>query len=340
MTGPEASTTWREVIAPDEETQVRAFIDEIRRFQQSFADRGDGHARRSFHVKSHAALRGEFKVMDDIPAKARHGLFETPRAFPAWVRLSNGFSAPMPDWFPDMIGWAVKLRNVPGVKLASEPALPDCQDFLSLNHAYLPVADARQLVVMSTATGNLLTGAFQVLGRLGLADGMRVIAWGLGWGLKRPFLRSALSLDFHGLAPITLGPHAVKFKWASRQGPARAPAWFRRNHLREDLHARLRAGDLRYDFLVQFYVDERRTPIDGAYAWREDDAPFVKLAELIVPRCDPDGDQARADELHLDGMTFNPWHALPAHRPIGNIQRARRLVYEASARRSGRNTPA
>jgi hypothetical protein len=35
-------------------------------------------------------------------------------------------------------------------------------------------------------------------------------------------------------------------------------------------------------------------------------------------------------------MSFNPWHALVPHRPLGSMNRARRAIYEAlSAFRAG-----
>jgi hypothetical protein len=34
-------------------------------------------------------------------------------------------------------------------------------------------------------------------------------------------------------------------------------------------------------------------------------------------------------------LSFNPWHAPEAHRPLGDIQRLRRVVYLASARLRG-----
>ena len=33
-----------------------------------------------------------------------------------------------------------------------------------------------------------------------------------------------------------------------------------------------------------------------------------------------------------DGMAFNPWHALAAHRPLGSIMRARKVAYAAMVR--------
>jgi hypothetical protein len=30
-----------------------------------------------------------------------------------------------------------------------------------------------------------------------------------------------------------------------------------------------------------------------------------------------------------EDLSYNPWHSLPAHRPLGNQNRARRVIYQA-----------
>ena len=41
-----------------------------------------------------------------------------------------------------------------------------------------------------------------------------------------------------------------------------------------------------------------------------------------------------------ESIAFNPWHALPAHRPLGNMNRARREIYQAMAAFRGRRAGA
>ena len=46
----------------------------------------------------------------------------------------------------------------------------------------------------------------------------------------------------------------------------------------------------------------------------------------------------REQNLACDNLSFNPWHSLPEHRPIGGINRLRKAVYETvSAYRHERN---
>jgi hypothetical protein len=59
------------------------------------------------------------------------------------------------------------------------------------------------------------------------------------------------------------------------------------NFLRDELADRLRKGDLLLDFLVQFYVDDTRTPIeDTSIPWEPDDAPLVKVGQIRIPCCE------------------------------------------------------
>src|SRR5262249_50258304 len=158
------------------------------------------------------------------------------------------------------------------------------------------------------------------------AQTARALLWSLGWAPRRLLLRSPATEHFHGCAPITIGPHAVKFSWHPHPTPPRPPCFWQRNRLRAALRDHLAPAPLCFDFAVQFYADPVRTPIDGAYAWPEADAPSVTLATLAIPPADLDSPQAHALERRINALSFNPWHAIAAHRPIGNIQRARRRI--------------
>ncbi|MEO7273737.1 MAG: hypothetical protein ABIX28_13490 [Vicinamibacterales bacterium] len=64
-------------------------------------------ARRDAHPKHHAIVRAEFRVDPDVPAGLRHGIFATPHAFPAWIRLSNGAPRIQGDRQRDQRGLAI-----------------------------------------------------------------------------------------------------------------------------------------------------------------------------------------------------------------------------------------
>jgi hypothetical protein len=73
---------------------------------------------------------------------------------------------------------------------------------------------------------------------------------------------------------------------------------------------------------------------DSLVVWDEAKSPFRRVALIRIPK---QTIGARSKEL-AEELSFNPWHALPEHRPIGAINRARKAIYEALAEfRHGRN---
>ena len=84
-----------------------------------------------------------------------------------------------------------------------------------------------------------------------------------------------------------------------------------------------------FDFLVQFHVDDRRTPIeDATVEWQTQDAPYQRLGIIRIPRQRFDNPERAT---RGERMMFNPWHSLMAHTPLGGMNRARREIYRAMA---------
>jgi len=324
---PPDPDAWAAHLEPGEIPVLRGYEQQVNAFQDQFA-RKNGRVRRGFHVKAHAVMWAQFRVADALPEQARGGVFVPGASYNAWLRVSNGYSARMPDWFPDLLGFSVKLLDVAGPKLVPGEEHAGTQDLLALNVPYLPADDANDLVIISLATGNFLTAPFKVLFGLGLVKTFKLLRWALGWLPRRLFLRSAFDQSYCGVAPISIGSTPVKFLWRPVPGKP-ASRQTGDDRLRKDIAERLELGEVRYDFLVQFFQDEQRTPLDGGWAWS--DAPWVRVAELVVLP----GALDMALEAKVDGLAFNPWHGLEAHRPRGNIQRARGPVYQASAAHRG-----
>jgi hypothetical protein len=70
---------------------------------------------------------------------------------------------------------------------------------------------------------------------------------------------------------------------------------------------------------------------DVSVEWDEDKSKPVTVATIRIPQqtVDPDGEFAR----QCEHMSFNPWHALAEHRPMGGMNRLRKVVYAASINR-------
>ena len=90
---------------------------------------------------------------------------------------------------------------------------------------------------------------------------------------------------------------------------------------------------------MQFFVDENRTPIeDGSVDWPVDVAPYVRVGKLTIAQQDTTSERGKRLTEHVDRLSFDPWHALEDHRPLGNMMRARKPTYHTSA--TGRSAEA
>ena len=77
---------------------------------------------------------------------------------------------------------------------------------------------------------------------------------------------------------------------------------------------------------VQLCIDLESMPIEDASAkWPEEESPFITVAR-IVAKPQVAWSPARASVVD-DSMSFSPWHALAAHRPLGSIMRVREGAY-------------
>jgi hypothetical protein len=323
------STAWREIVGPDEQTLFEGFAREIVARQKESAPMPD-QPLRGFHAKLHAGLAAEFRILDNLPDYARYGVFSAPRTFPAMVRFSNGEPTAHRDTHHEPRGIAIKLIGVPGRKLLPGRENAITQDFLATSHSVTSaVRNVGQFMDFVRAFG----GGFKP-GMFYRAVGKRE-AWRIVKALIRTVIlsrvRSMATEQFSSTAPIKLGPYAVKFtvRPAADTAATKRRWWLTKNFLRDELADRLRKSDLELDFLVQFYRDDTSTPIeDTSVAWN---TPMLEVAQLRIPSCDLDNPQTNALSEAVNRLSFSPWHATEDHRPLGNIMRARRVVYEASS---------
>ena len=307
------------------------FAAQVNAFQDDFARRGGCPVDRGFHVKRHVAREIRFRVVDDLPARATGGIFVPGAEYAGWLRISNGYSGTLPDWFPDLVGFAVKLRDIPGPKLLPgerhardaglsgvEPRLYPCR---------WPAGYGDDIA----GDGQFLHRAVRGGERARPAQDHQDIRVAAVLAAPAAVAAQSAGLGYAGLVPISIGDVPIKFHWRP-QGLGTGPAFSGPDRFRAAIANRLASGEVRFDFLAQFFVDAQCTPIDGAYAWPDAVAPLVKLGELIIPQGEP---APAALEEWVNRQGFNPWHALVAHRPLGNIQRVRGAVYQASARHRG-----
>ena len=304
-----------EVIAPDEARVAAQFIDFLK--AATIKRQPSGPRRRFNQGRATACVTGEFTVLDSLPAEHRVGLFSTPATFAAAIRFANATSASDRD--RDVRGMSVRLLDVPGANLT--PGMTAC-DFILNSHPVMMVPDTRAFLELLQA--NEAGGVRRALYFLTHPRALRIAS------ASRTHPTCHLDLSYWSTTPYLFGPaRAVKYivrPASPRRSPK--PESLTETYLEDAMRRRLSESDAVFDFMVQFHVDRARTPIEDASAeWREADSPYVPVARIRIPSQSIEPSSASACEP----VAFNPWHCLPAHRPLGNMNRARREIYQAMA---------
>ena len=310
-----------ERIEPDEE----AFLDSIVSSFQSQM-RGlwkPGKFERGGNTKTHGIVRGEFIVHDNLPENFRRGIYATPRSYPAWVR----FSGPGPYITPDIddVGFmsiSVKLMDVPGPKLADDEKFT--QDMFGVSPPTFVSPDTRANAQLQIQSGKNA----QILYFVNLHDShvLDLIMQGL-WIKTQS---SPFEAPYFSDVPYLMGEgQAMEYSfWPKSNRKTRIPNLpFRPpdNYLRNAMVASLASGDVEFDVRVQMQTDAFLMPIENAgVLWPEKLSPRVSVATLRLPRQTFD-DPAQLEFARV--LSYNPWHSIAEHRPLGNQGRARRRMY-------------
>ena len=322
------STEWREQIDGDEEQRFAAYAERIAALQQQKSKRyGNG---RAFHRKQVLGLRARLEVLPGLPPHARQGLFAEPRGYDAWIRLSNGSVDVAGDRTPAILGFGLRVNGVEGQGALG--GTTHAQDFVLINREVFGFSKPDEFVELVSA---LVKGPLAVVGlmvrRHGLVRGLGRLRE-ITRGMARPFSGFATE-PFFSAAPIANGPYAVRVRLRPE---AKAAAGVAASDWAADMRAHLGRGEIRYELQLQFYSDEKATPIeDGAADWLESSAPYLTVARLTIPPQALDGAEGKALAESIERATFDPWEALAAHRPLGAIMRARKHAYFASQKGRG-----
>ena len=84
-------------------------------------------------------------------------------------------------------------------------------------------------------------------------------------------------------------------------------------------------GDVEFDIRLQLQTDPHLMPIENnAVLWPEKLSPRVSVATLRLPQQKFD---SPAQLEFAKRLSYNPWHTIAEHRPLGNQSRARRRMY-------------
>ncbi|HBV22146.1 MAG TPA: hypothetical protein DEF07_10585 [Nitrosomonas sp.] len=324
-----------EKIDPDEEESLNQIIDlmsdQMRgRFKPGGYERGG-------NTKTHGIVRATVTIRDDLPEHCRKGIFAEPRSYPAYVRYSGpGPNVPADINDVGFMSMAVKLMGVPGKKLMDEEKFtqdlittsggatfvtPNTRENVKLQ--YWSLRDMTLYYFLNPMDSHLLDFFMQSLWNETQYNPLGQRYWsctpyllGEGQAMMYTFIPKTKDVERH-IQGLPFGE--VPF-----------------NYLRDNMVKTLAEKDVEFDLMIQLQTDPHRMPIeDGSIRWPEKLSPFIPAATVHIPKQKFDSE---AQFEFAKRLKMNPWHCLPEHRPLGNLNRARfRMYFELSRFRQEMN---
>lgn len=281
--------------------------------------KGQCPALRPVFLKPHGVAHGAFRIRPNLPGDLRVGLFSGTE-YPAWVRFSSDTLPTLND-FKSTVGIGIKLFDTPAPKIFGNPT-DTTFDLILQNFDVFFVDTAADMCAFTKA--GVVDGNYDPY----LAAHPQTAK--LLDEMAKP-VASTLGTAYWSCIPFAFGAgRTVKYKLEPEltvdpmTNPPADPTY-----LAADLQTRLKAGEVRFRFYVQFGTDPTAFPIDKATVrWEEAVSAPIHVADLILPQQDID---ARGQAEYGENLSWNVWRVTEDHKPLGSIADARRAVYAASA---------
>jgi hypothetical protein len=280
---------------------------------------GDRHVKRAVFLKPQGCARADFTVLPNLPQHFRVGAFAVSATRKAWVRFSSDTVPTTSDRENNTLGFAIKVMGVSGLKLLPGQERSTTQDFLLQNHPVLFVDTAADFLAFTATVFTDSTDAYleahpQTAGIL--MD-------------MRKEVENALGSEFWSSTPYRFGgADYAKYKAVpcSPRPPEPLPKGGGHGYLRQRLERDLSQDGACFAFQVQLRTRPTMKLDAATEPWSEDESPPRTVARISIPPQD-----IAANQDICENLSFNPWHALHAHRPVGSINFARGIVYTALA---------
>ncbi len=300
-----------------------------------------GHAVRSVHAKAHGILQGTLTVRSGLLPELAQGMFARPGEHRVFMRLSTNAGDILPDAISLPRGLALKVLDVDGERLPG--AEGRTQNFVMVNGPVFQTKTSDKFLgnlKMLAGTTDRLEGTKTVMSSVlrGVSGALKAV------GVESPKLQSLggapnvdpLGETYYSVTPFRYGDYVAKFAVVpvSPDLASRAGRWIDASigpdAIRDTVQGEMRVLDGVWELRVQLCRDLERQPIeDPTVEWKEEDSPFHTVATIHAGPQDS-WDAGQVQRVNEE-MRFSPWTGLAAHRPLGNINRARKESYEHSA---------
>jgi hypothetical protein len=334
-----------EVKQPNEDEDSRAVVESMARVNKIMFERYR-HAVRDAHAKNHGILRGELEIYGNLPEHLAQGLFKEPRKYPVIIRFSTAPGMIEPDKKSSQRGMAIKIIGVEGEKFLDEDRDALTQDFLLVNYPIIPTGTVKDYLdqqkkveeyintpeLFQSVQGAMLVAGRKIKNLIGKEEDPN------HFSIPGSHI---LGDRYFSMAAIRYGDYVAKISIAPKSENV---ASLHGKDMDEDLMKSEPESFLTtivknffenqtavYELSAQLCTDLEKMPVeDGSVQWMEEDSPFQAIASLTISPQNTFSPERRA--YGDDVLSFNPFHCLPEHRPLGNIMRVRKLAYETSSK--------
>lgn len=335
-----------EKVEADEDEVVRDLNESFRTILET-TSKDYGHAVRAVHAKAHGIARGTLSVHAGLPPALAQGLFARPGEYEAIIRISTNPGDLLDDSIGLPRGLALKVIGVEGERLPGSEG-DTTQDFVMVNGPAFTAPDTRAFAKNLTAlaaTTDKVEGGKKLLSGILRAVEAPLEAIGLPSATLQQLGGAPnihpLGETYYSQTAFRYGEHIAKFslvpisKALTDVAGDTVDTRDRPDALREAVNEVLQSQGGTWELRVQLNTDLDAMPVeDPTKPWDEKESPYVTVATLTVPH-QPSWAHGGSDAVD-DALSFGVWHGIADHRPLGNINRARKDTYDYSADFRGR----
>ena len=326
----------------NEEEDIEYIVEHMAQTNSKVFDK-HRHAVRDAHAKSHGFLKGILTIPENLPDHLAQGIFAHPGYYDVIVRLSAAPGDLRSDKTPAPHGFALKILNVPGERLLPEdPSDGKNQDFLMVNIPVLAFGTVRKYMQMlpfiteaerapelvMRGLRGVMCGVDHLVNRAGLPASATLK------GLARS-QHHVLGETYHTMAALRYGNYIAKLSVAPESESVKQLTGLQMqiqddSSIRDLVQDFFRRNAADYVIRAQLCTHLGRMPVeDAAVLWDEEESPQQVIGTLHFPQQNTFSPARRV--YSDDVLSFNPWHGVKEHQPLGSIMRVRMQAYERSS---------
>ena len=273
-------------------------------------------------------------VPPGLPPNLSQGLFAHTGTYSVAARYANEPVFLQPDTEPGPRGMAIKIFNVDGQRLE----IPgnerlSTQDFFFNNAPMIELTDIDTCLEIM----QLREKYFDSPNKLSMAlklrtDAMKQHAPGMlpntNMISHSMYTQSAFRFgDYYG--HMAMFPLLPEMKEKSGEAISSSASY---TQISDWLFDYFKGAAAKYELKIQLGTSPAHHPTeDASIVWDEVTSPYQTIGILEFPVQDSFNQERRV--FWEDHMVLDPWKGLAAHRPLGGINRLRKIVYASSQKR-------